>query len=115
MKNFQVKNNKLIINNKLITFDYDIEKIINNDDKLYILLSIPIKKIYNNNIFAVSQNGDMLWQVELPWYAVENKDYPFTNIWFNEEETKLYAYNWHGFEHIIDIKTGEIDDGEFTK
>jgi hypothetical protein len=64
------------------------------------------------NIFRLSSNGDILWQVHgaKPIYPRS----PFTNIWL-DQDGGLKASSWDGVEYDIAVESGEAKSSRFMK
>jgi hypothetical protein len=112
--NFIIEGKKIIFETgKSIEFDFKIHKSIAINDKIIILLDSPDKGIYNQNIFAVAFDGNLIWQVEkspdldLIGYC------PYTGLY--REGSDIVGYNWCGFRITIDTETGKIMNILFTK
>lgn len=112
--NFIIKENKIIFEaGKTIEFNFPIHDSIATVDKIIVLLDIPDKVNYNQNIFAVGFDSNIVWQVD------NSKDLdfigycPYTGL--HRDGVDIVGYNWCGFRVTIDIDTGKINDILFTK
>ena len=94
-----------------VQFSFDIKQVENFGDMLVVRLKVSIGNTYNENIFGVSDDAKILWQVEKIEHV--DRDSPYTGI--GEENGLLSAYNWDGFDYLIDPKTGRILDKKFVK
>lgn len=107
--------NKLIINTaqgkKVIEFKYSIGKVQEFDNCITVMLDPPLNTVFNENIYGISFDGKVIWQVN----KIEHVDIdsPYTGI--SKEGDFLSAYNWDGFNYLIDTKTGNIVDKQFVK
>lgn len=101
-------NNKLTVNNiYTIEFKYPIQKTLEYLGKLVVLLDKPLNIKYNDNVFAVDENGKIIWQVsKINTYPGNQEDCPFVDIFINEG--KLILDNWCSISVIVDIMTGEV-------
>lgn len=96
---------------KIIKFKYPINKIQKFDNCLVVIIEPPLKTVFNENVFGVSYEGKLLWQIENINHM--NIDSPYTGI--SEKDGLLIAYNWDGFDYTIDPKNGRIIDKKFVK
>ncbi len=107
--------NKLYIDagseKKMVEFSYLIGKIETFDDCVIVMIDPPMKTIFNENIYGVSYDGKILWQVEKIEHV--DRDSPYTGM--GQEKGLLSAYNWDGFDYRIEPKTGKIIDKIFVK
>ena len=101
-------------------------KIINGDSKKFINFPSAIQEFeeyknviivrvhpnalsfMNENIFAVSSEGKIIWQVEKIQHM--NRDSPYTAIHLSDGQ--LFAYNWDTCLYRINLDTGKIIDRE---
>lgn len=105
-------NSKLIRDNKIIhEFPFAIQEIRELDDRYIIVLRVPQDKIYNENVFCVSKEGKMLWQIEKRDLMREKS--PYIGTAYDKKE--LIIYNLYSFEMRVDINTGRILSTEFSK
>lgn len=65
----------------------------------------------NENVFGISFEGKLLWQIEKVEHV--DKDSPYTGL--GRENDLLTAYNWDGFDYLVEPKTGKIIDRKFIK
>ena len=106
---------KIIINidgnKKIVEFPYPIVAIQEFDDFIVVLIDPFMKIIFNENIFGVSYEGKITWQIEKTDHL--NMDSPYTGI--GKEEKLLAAYNWDAYDYLIDPKTGKVISKEYVK
>ncbi len=107
--------NKLHINmgsdRKIVEFQYEIGKIEKFDNCIIVMIDIPMKIIFNENIYSVSYYGKILWQIEKINHM--DKDSPFMGM--GQDENGFSAYNWDSFNYKIDLKTGKIMSRQYVK
>jgi hypothetical protein len=108
-------------NNKIIFASY-ISRVIEYNKQLVILIYPETEadnEVTSRNVFAYDELGNHLWTIEeAP--PVENFSSPYTHVFIADEdymkrhyddkttERKLIAYNVHGYDYEVDIKTGKI-------
>ena len=113
---YLIEGKELNVNGKSIKFDHLIRTVLEKDRVLVTLImedDIPglMKYYHSRNIFGVSAEGEILWQVEAP---SDFKEDLFTSLGINNEDN-VEAYSWKGCENIIDPKTGKILKQEFVR
>lgn len=116
---YRVEENTLILKNgKVIMFDYPIyiEESLVVNNVIIILLKIPPKRNYNNNVFALNEEGGIIWQIS---YKKEQLFYQtdychFTGTLINKEG-KLVLFNWGDTAFVVDYRTGKILDSYCSK
>lgn len=96
---------------KIVTFSYAIGAIEKFDNRFVVMIDPPANTIFNENIYGVSYDGKILWQVEK--IAHVDQDSPYTGI--GKENNFLSAYNWDGHDYCIDLNTGKILGKKFVK
>jgi hypothetical protein len=109
---FHIKKNKIKFNNwEIIEFDLPIkkDKIIIIDFVVIILLEVPPKSKYNDNVVAISDQGNFLWQVNIEEPYIKNNDCPFVDIKINNSG-QLVLFNWCNAAFIVDPITGKFID-----
>jgi hypothetical protein len=95
-----------------IEFDFPISKVLEFDNKILVLLDV-LDGIFNRNVFAISNLGDFLWQIQKSKELDAIGNCPFTS--FDIRNGNLSLFNWCGFRFTVDIDTGEIMSSIFTK
>ena len=100
---------------KHVTFDYPIEMVYETCGIMLVLLDVPPKQSMAENIFAVSKEGEILWQIEHSPNTGTDPANRYTGIGDSSIPGIAVASNWNGMNFYIDIKSGKIMDTEFTK
>ena len=70
----------------------------------------------NRNIFCLNERGDILWRIQDPNDLRKDgkkSDWPFVGLWVKDDI--LGATNWNSIAYEVDIETGVLSNGEFTK
>ncbi|GGB21269.1 MULTISPECIES: hypothetical protein [Mucilaginibacter] len=111
---YRVDQKKIIFETgKFIEFDFSIQDTLVFDSKIVVLLDISGDTKFNQNVYAIDFNGEILWQIE----RSENLDIigycPFISI--EIQNLKLVSFNWCGFRFTIDPGTGKVNESIFTK
>ena len=104
-------NQLFLENGTRVSFEFDIKKIISFENFIAVLLEIPPGTIFNENVFGVSLNGEIIWQIEKLFPDTE--DSPHTNI--KSSVNGLEAYNWSGVKVGVHLRTGKTTYRRITK
>ncbi|MDB5132989.1 MAG: hypothetical protein JWR02_2738 [Mucilaginibacter sp.] len=114
MKEYTIDERKLVFGNgNTLEFDFAIMKVIDQNERIYVMLDVFGDNFYNQNIFAVSGSGELLWQIEKSNELDSIGHCPFID--FEITESLLISWNWCGFRFRVDINNGKIVDSTFTK
>ena len=108
MQELKIQENKLYIGTKVLTYKYNISNILYISDKLIILFDIPENELLEN-IFAITTDGKVLWQVQhvMEAYPEIQKTSPFVGISLMENGN-IAAANYYGLVFEISINSGKI-------
>lgn len=116
----------LKVSGKVLDFEYDVEKILEADNMLVVLLGSSDKYLKCgkedthpfNGVYAVSDEGEVLWNIEIffrpgrPYIGTKIEiDYKFIDISF--DSGNLIAYTNTGKAFVLDINSMQII-GHFT-
>ena len=104
--NYSIINDCLFVNNTHVEFKYPVYKVLSINQTIVVLLQTQQVEIYNENIFGVNENGQIIWQVqERPNFKLEGYKQPFTNIWI-AVDGKLMCVDSIGVNFLIDPLDG---------
>jgi hypothetical protein len=106
---YRVKDNKLIVGDCLILFDFPIKDVVEISEMLIVRVESPMGKIYNENVFGVSLSEKKIkWQIEKrsKKYPGLAKDCPFIEVFVSEN--KLRLNNWCSHYLIVDPLTRKV-------
>ena len=113
--NFQVKDNDLKItdgnNERIVSFKFPIRQVLPFESCYVVLIEPAIGQILNENIYGVSLDGKVLWQITPIPYVYE--DSPYTGMGQVGDTVKIC--NWDGTDLIINPATGEILEKGYSK
>ncbi len=108
--NVSYNKNSLQVDNKTVSFPFNIYMVLVENDYIFVLLDIPTTKEYRNyavNIYGLRQ-GEIIWRVEDPRISYpENNFTAFEGISFSDG--KLIGTDFYGLRCIINKKTGKIE------
>jgi len=108
---YKIENGKLLFaDGKTVSFDYSIQQELNFPGVIVVLLNIPTGEIFNENVFGVSFDGEVLWQVAPQRYLGD--DSPYTGM--NYEDGKAGLYNWDSTLYVVEPMTGELISKRFV-
>jgi hypothetical protein len=109
---YTYRQNLLIIDSKILKFEGEVDKVIEFDQKLIVLLLMNKNLKTSQNVFCVSTRGEILWQVP---FARGHTSFgsPYTNITLNNGI--LEAYSCHGILYYIEPETGGVIKKAFIK
>lgn len=112
MINMKVIDKTLIISdNALVVFDYPIKMVFEDSEMFIVCLKIPSGAVFNENIYGVTKEGQISWEISKQYYLYESSN--FRNIHKNEEG--VWLVNWDGSQYLIDVITGEIKKRAYYK
>jgi hypothetical protein len=109
---FQIVDNKIKFNNgKVIEFDFPIRKknVLIVDFIIILMIQTPAKSTFNNNVFAVSNTGNFLWQIDMNEPYFNGRNCPFVEMRLNESGN-LLLFNWCSMAYVVNPITGIILD-----
>lgn len=113
-KEIKFKDNILFINKQKVVFSNNIRNIEKLDDIIIVLLSIPQKDEAIDNIYAVSYEGNMLWQVQsLKILFPYQINLPYEQMVIDGDEIR--ATDFYGRRYFIDARSGLIKKWDIVK
>jgi hypothetical protein len=101
---YSVEKNILKVKSEEVQFDWPIAEIVAFNDILVVRVEPDPGVCFNENVFGVSANGEIVWAVEKLKHVYG--DSPYTKIIAKDEHVKLF--NWDGDELLVDPFTGKI-------
>ncbi|WP_026906955.1 hypothetical protein [Paucisalibacillus globulus] len=111
---FNQYDNKLVVENKNIVFDHDIRYIVEVNDTLIVLLSIPNNVRYLNNVFGINHNGTIKWRIQSVGdvFPVKNQ-LPYENLMVHG--TEVFVSDFYGRRFSLNPINGEILSSDVVK
>jgi hypothetical protein len=104
---FRIEEGKLLMDTgKAVSFKYPVYKAIGFDDVVVVMLLIQSGGRFNENVFGVSREGELIWQVPEKGHVYESS--PYTNI--GRDGDKVLLANFDGLQLTVDPPTGKILD-----
>lgn len=104
-------------NGKKVSFKYPIAHVVLANEVFVVLLKAQSKEIFNENVYGVSQEGEILWQVQKS-PSLNNDLYVgvSTTPSMQKHGEKFIRLNrWDGVAVEIRPETGEILSSRVTK
>jgi outer membrane protein assembly factor BamB len=91
-------------NKRTRTFAFPIGDVIEIEGTLVICLKIPMRRKFNENVFAIDREGTLLWQVEPKPRHVANSPY----VGLTRQGRRVRLHNFDGMIYDVDPKTGAV-------
>ena len=109
----EINNNTLFFNKREIKeYDSQISEALVFKNVIVVCLNY-YEVTYNENIFGLSLNGDVLWQIQ-KYIPIEGSKSAFVGL-TKENENLVWATNWDGTALLLNVKTGEIIKNEWHR
>jgi hypothetical protein len=101
-------------NGVVVTFDFDIREATEVNGILIVILEVPPDHAMTENVFGVSAEGKLLWQIER---TVANSTDPVNRYLgvTSHDQRIARIYNWNGVNSGVDIHTGKVLDAQIVK
>ncbi|MFJ5964240.1 MULTISPECIES: hypothetical protein [unclassified Bacillus (in: firmicutes)] len=111
MNKIEIDENKLIIGEKEVSFDKNIQEVKILNQIILILLEIDGSL---NNVYAINYNCDILWKIKEPKTEfIGNRKFPY--VGFSEKDNKVSVIDFYGRRFYLDITNGEIIGADIVK
>jgi len=109
---YNIVDGRLVLSNgREVSFPYPVAESLNFPHAIVVRLDVPPKAHFNENVFGISYDGKILWQV-LPQQHVREES-PYTSISY--EGSKAGLYNWDATLYVVEPTTGKVVDKQFLK
>jgi len=96
-----------------VSFEYPIKAVISFGEVLVVLVLAPIGgPIYNQNVFGVSRQGHILWQV--PGFDWQKGDSPYMDIHKDKDGKLVWLGNYRCSNIFLDPLSGRFIREEFS-
>lgn len=113
--NFTIQDNhiKFIKDNKEVTisFKFPIDKVIPFEECLVVSIEPSVDQIFNENVFGISNKGEIIWQIEEIPHIYDKS--PYTGMGRVGDTVKLC--NWDGTDLIVEPYTGKIIKKSYSR
>lgn len=87
-----------------IPFQHNIAELLVFPEVIIVRLDIPYRVLFNENVYGISHEGNLLWQIPKIDHVYQDSPYTGMKIMNNE----LILCNWDGLDVTIDPITGNI-------
>lgn len=103
--NLQIRDNVVILpNGKEVRFEHAVAQTVDFPDAVVIRLKIPSGANLNENVFGISIEGQLLWQIAKEEHVYSQS--PYTGM--TREGDNVRLFNWDGLELVVHPRTGKI-------
>lgn len=96
---------------KVVGFKFPIAETLVFEEGIVVMLDVPPKSGFNENVYGINFDGQILWQIAARKYVYD--DSPYTGIGYKNGMAALY--NWDGLESVVDPKTGKVLEEDYRK
>jgi hypothetical protein len=104
---YSINGNILIVGNVTHSFQFSIDSYLEIEGMVVVLLEIPPKVRYNENVFGVSLLDNHVWQItKIEHYPDYKQMCPFVGLGLKDGNLRLN--NWCDKYFIVDPWTGKI-------
>ncbi len=112
VNHFTIEAEKMMLSSgEIISFPYPVQKAIEFDHTIVVMLDAPPGTRYNENVFGIDRNGNVVWQIEK-----RPSPYPDTAyLNLNRAGDNAKLNNYDGSELIVEPHTGKILEERYTK
>jgi hypothetical protein len=101
-------------NGRVVNFDFDIREASEVDGVLVVILEVPPGGVMTENVFGISPEGKVTWQIERT--AANSTDPINCYIGITSHDQHIARiYNWNGINSALDVHTGALFDFQFAK
>jgi len=107
-KKFEVDKNVLVVNKHRVEFKHNIQNVIPIDKTLVVLLDIPFDETFLDNVFAVSNEGKVIWRIQNPSevYPInERLPYEYMRL---DEAANIVVTDFVGIRYHVNPVNGKI-------
>lgn len=115
MNNYDILGNILVIGNKQINFRTKIEKVIRTEGKYIVLLYNDLKSNVINDVYAVDDNGQALWQMQDPKENFPIMHHSIVTAIHVDKENRILAGTYFGNVFYLNPLNGIITKLGSTK
>jgi hypothetical protein len=111
---FSKEGNELVVSNNKVVFNYPIRYIEEVNNTLIVLLEIPYNETFLDNVFGVSNTGEIKWRIENVGdvFSVKNQ-LPFENL--NIQGNEVFVSDFYGRRYFINPISGKLLSSDIAK
>jgi outer membrane protein assembly factor BamB len=96
---------------KSLAFKHKIREAVETETAIIVCLDVPTNRKLEDNIYAISYDGELLWQVAPTQHSMKNSCY----IGVSKVGGLIRAFNFDGMVYDLDPKDGKIVNQYFGK
>lgn len=111
-KSLTIINGIVIFDGQPIDLPHYADEALEYQNLIIIKIEPPSGIIYNRNVFGVSKDGKISWQIEESPHSTLS-DKPYINIFVQGDD--LIAANWNGVSYCVNPSNGKITVSSFDK
>ena len=106
-------NSVVLADGKRVEFAHAVGEVTDLGDMLLVLLQPPNDVSFQENVFAVSPQGEILWQIE-PNPSSSSPEYLYTQV-MRFDDTAIHLWNYSCDVVEVEKSTGKVLGSEFIK
>ncbi len=118
---WDIKDNQIIFSNgEIVSFELQIRDATEIGDVIVVILKVPIDKTMNENVFGLSKEGKIVWQIERTALTLTDPVNYFVGFVSHPSIThtsinRVAIDSYSGLLVIVDVATGKIVGTDFRK
>lgn len=101
-------------NGNVVTLAYNVKESIQVGEVLVVLLDVPPNQSMTENVFGLSHDGTVLWQIERTSATATDPFNCYVGVIASSDNTVRVA-NWNGMVSDINVKTGRVIQSRWMK
>lgn len=107
-RDFRVEDSSIIFaGGERVSFPFPVAEALAFGEQIVVVrLDVSPGHIFNENVYALTRDGRMLWQVPARSYVYA--DSPYVNLARSKEGEMVILTSWDGTELTLDLFTGRI-------
>lgn len=108
---FKLSDGKISIQGHEICLPYTVSKALSCLGLIIVKIDPPAGRFSNRNIFALSMNGEVCWQIQESPHSTQD-DKPYVDISIDSSGA-LIADNWNGVSYLVNQINGNVTADRF--
>ena len=102
-------------NGNVVSFDFPVNEALEAGEVLIVVLDVPPDEVMTENVFCVSKDGKVLWQIERIPATSTDPTNVYTGVSEGESASTVRIANWNGDVATMDVETGRVLKSEWLK
>ncbi|MDR1076906.1 MAG: hypothetical protein LBL59_11695 [Xanthomonadaceae bacterium] len=103
----------LFIDGEKIDLPFPAESVVKCNHLFIVKVIPPIGTIYNRNVFAITKEKRIIWQIQESPHGTQ-MDKPYMNV-ICDEKGSIIASNWNGVDYLVNPSDGSISVNKFSR